>query len=375
MADTRWMRVLLSHLDGIAVDAVEQGGDGIRIKARTTTQQAVCPSCGVASERVYSRYSRRIADGAISGRAVEIRLVVRRFRCAEVSCGRAMFAEQVRGLTFRHGRRSLGTQALLLAIAHQLAGRADARLADRLGTTASRSTLLRLIRATTISESTTPKVLGVDDFALRKGHVYGTLLVDVETRRPVDLLPSREADALATWLRARTGVRVICRDRASSYAEGARLGAPDAIQVADRWHIWRNLAEAAERVVARNAAYLREPVTPPPDPAIFAPPQQRDDTPAWLAARIRARHAAVHALLAEGRGIKQIAAQLDLARNTVRRYARADAPEALMTGQRQAGRPRMLDAFGPYLLQRLAEGQTNAARLHEELTALGYRGG
>ena len=301
--------------------------------------------------------------------------MVRRFRCAEASCGRATFAEQVSGLTFRHGRRSLGTQALLLTIAHQLAGRAGARLADRLGTAASRSTLLRLIRATTISESTTPQILGVDDFALRKGHVYGTLLVDVETRRPVDLLPTREADALAAWLRAHPGVRVICRDRASGYAEGARIGAPDAIQVADRWHIWHNLAEAVERVVARNAAYLRKPVTPPPDPATFAPPQQRDDTSARLAARIRARHSAVHALLAEGRGIKQIAAQLNLARNTVRRYARADTPETLMTGQWQAGRPRTLDPFRPYLLQRLAEGQTNAARLHEELTALGYRGG
>lgn len=375
MADEGWARVLLAHLGGVAVDAVELGGSGIRIRARTTPGLVVCPGCGTASHRVHSRYERRVTDGAIGGRPVEIQLVVRRFRCAEATCGRATFAEQVSGLTFRHGRRTLGTQAALRAIALLLAGRAGARLADHLGTAASRSTLLRLIRATSISEPATPQVLGVDDFALRKGHVYGTVLVNVETRRPVDLLPSRESDALAAWLRSHPGVRVICRDRASGYAQGARLGAPDAIHVADRWHIWHNLAEAVERVVTRNAVHLREPATLPPDPAQFAPPTQREDTPARLAARIRERHAAVHALLAEGRGIKQIATQLRLARNTVRRYARAGAAEALMTGQWQAGRPRILDPFRPYLIQRLAEGQTNASRLHEELAARGYRGG
>ena len=372
--DARWARVLLAHLNSVVIDAVEQSGGGICIKARTTPEQAVCPDCDTASRRVHSRYERCISDGAIGGRAVEIRLMVRRFRCAAASCGRVTFAEQVPGLTFRHGRRSSGTQVLLRAIAHQLAGRAGARLAEQLGTVASRSTLLRLIRATVSSEAVTPCVLGVDDFALRKGHVYGTVLIDVETRRPVDLLPSREADALAAWLRTHPGVQVICRDRASGYAEGGRLGAPDAIHVADRWHVWRNLVEAVERVVARNAAHLREPAPAPPDPAEFVVPKQREDTPARLAARIRQRHAAVHTLLAEGRGVKQIAAQLHLARNTVRRYARANTPEALMIGQWQAGRPRLLDPFQPYLLRRLAEGQSNAARLYEELTALGYRG-
>ena len=202
-------------------------------------------------------------------------------------------------------------------------------------------------------------------------------MVDVERRRPIDLLPTRESEALAAWLAAHPGVEVICRDRAPAYAEGARLGAPEAAQVADRWHIWHNLAEAVERIVVRNASSLRPPPEPranPPLGELSLAPSSAAETPPRLAARIRRRHAAVHDVIAEGRGIRQIAVELGLARNTVRRYVHADVPERLMTGQWQAGRPSILDPFAPYLIQRLAEGQHNATRLYEEITQLGYPG-
>ncbi|MFE6849137.1 ISL3 family transposase, partial [Streptomyces sp. NPDC057686] len=343
--------------------------------------QSECPACGASSTRVHSRYVRRLDDTAAGRRRVVIELQVRRFRCRQQACPQATFAEQIPGLTFRHGRRSQGLQTALRHVALMLAGRAGARLADAFTVPVSRSTLLRLIRALPETESPTPRVLGVDEFALRKGHVYATILVDIETRRPVDLLPDRSVETVARWLVDHPGVQVICRDRSASYAEAGRLGAPDAIHVADRWHIWKNLAEAVEKTVVHHRALLAEPPATTvghPAPSTDGPlPSTNEDGPrrtGRLSDRVREQHTAVHALLENGVALREIARRLGLARNTVRRLAHATDPDELLAGK-WTGRASILDPYKPYIHQRWAQGCTVARRLFEELRERGYPGG
>ncbi|MGO4650035.1 ISL3 family transposase, partial [Nocardia sp. 2YAB30] len=364
--------MLLPHLAGVAIEEVAEVSGVVCIRASALAAAVACVCCGYDATRVHSRYERYLADAPVGGRRLVVRLRVRRLFCDQSSCRVRTFAEQIEGVTVRHGRRTPLLRAMLEGIAVALAGRAGARLATALHASASRSTLLRLLEALPDPAAETPRVLGVDDFALLRGQNYGTVLIDCETGAPLELLPGRDAQTLANWLAAHPGVEVVCRDRSGSYAEGARLGTPDAMQVADRFHLWQNLGKAVERCVARHRDCLR---ATEPQPADRPTPQPQNEEPVGrFAQRAQRHHAKVHDLLAQGHSIRGIARGLGWGQRTVQRYARAATWQELVDGKWKGPRPSKLDPFKPYLRQRWESGCCNALQLHREITELGYPG-
>lgn len=382
MQETSVGGIILPHLAGVVVERLESSVEATWLYARVRAESASCPGCQAVSASVRSRYQRRLSDTPIGGRPVWLVLRVRRFNCPASGCPVRTFVEQVPGLTARRRRRSQPLQDLLHGVGAALAGRAGVCVAGKLAMRVSRSTLLRLLRATPEPVLTAaPRVLGVDDFALRRGQVYATILLDMETHRPIDVLPDREADTLAAWLRAHPGAEIICRDRAGAYADGARTGAPNAIQVADRWHIWHNLGEAVEAAVVAHRTSLPEPPAEPGEPATPAEPAsppQLPDPPALrpgreirLVTRTKERYSDVQRLLADGASRAEVGRRLGLDPQTVRRFADATSIEQLLANTR---RESLIDPYKAHLHQRWNDGCTDTAVLHAEIREQGFRG-
>ncbi|MFJ3880838.1 ISL3 family transposase [Streptomyces sp. NPDC090077] len=322
------LELVFPHLVTVLVERVVVESGVLRIAASTKDgTAAACPGCGASSMRVHSRYGRKVADAPVGTQPVLIELSVRRLFCDNSGCARVTFAEQVEGLTRRYGRRTPVLQRIIGALGVDLAARAVVRLGLVLGIVVSRMTVLRVLMALPEPAWAVPRVLGVDEFATRKGRRYGTILIDCETHQPLDLLPDREAETLAAWLRERPGVEIVCRDRAAFFAEGARTGAPQAQHCADKWHVWHNLGEAVERLVSHHRLLLRDLVEPGPSPEPEAGPvptsagqEPSEPYPAGkFLDRLRDTHAAVRAQVEQGLSLREVARRLGLGRNTVRK--------------------------------------------------------
>ncbi len=367
-ADTSfWDSLVFDGIDDVDVEAVASVFGRIDIVARGRAVGAACPDCGQFASRVHDSYQRTLRDLPIGGQGVAMLLTVRRFICDIVDCPRRTFAERFPRLTTPHARFTTRLNHTLERIGLALAGRAGARLAAQLGVNAGRMTMLRRVMALPDPQVSTPRVLGVDDFATRRGHTYATVITDGESHRPIDVLPGREAEPLAVWLQEPPGVEVICRDRAGAYAEGAALGA---LQVADRFHLLQNLGQAVEKCVAAHRDCLRP--LPPSDIDREDEPEPPVLPTGRRAERTRAHHALVHCLLSEGMGLRAIACHLGWGRHTVQRYARAQRWQDVVTGRRT--RVSRLDTYRLSLQRRIDEtdGQITIWRLREELAEQGH---
>ena len=355
---TELVGTVFSGLSALVIEDVEDAGEVICVRARTLDRAVACPGCGAETARVHEYRERTLADVPADGRRVQVKVRVRRMRCPVTGCPRQTFREQVPGVLDRYQRRTTRLTAQVSAVARELAGRASARLLPALGIGLSRHAMLRVLLSIPLPALAVPQVLGIDDFALRRGLAYATVLIDAGTGRRVDVVQGRTADVAEKWLRDHPGAEVVCRDGSAAYGEAVRRALPGAVQVSDRWHLWHLLAEAVRKEVAAHSACWAGG-TPMQD-------GKRAET-------TRDRWQQVRELRTRNVGLLECARRLNLSLNTVKRYDRASEPERLQRVPKY--RPTLVDPHRDYLRQRRAEEPgVPVAQLLREIRELGYQG-
>jgi transposase len=372
---------LLPDVAEVDLEVIRSDRSTITLLVRVARAHAACPRCGCPSARIHSRYERKLADLPWNGIPVQVILHTRRFFCATPGCGQRIFTERLPNTVAPYARRTKRLSQTLECFTLALGGEAGARLARQMGILASGDTLLRQLRRRSHVISTPPRMLGIDDWAWRKGRRYGTILCDLERHRVIDLLPDRTVDSVKEWLVEHSGIAIISRDRATAYAEAAREAAPKAVQIADRWHLLRNLGDAlqqileskhtllsqAAKVVAAQSrttaeANVRTEVeSPAPSPRIEVISEAKRS-------RRLARYESVMELVRQGVSQCEISRTLGVGRRTVRRWKRAGSfPERAGVIRRSS-----LDRFADFLKQRYDQGCHNAAQLWCELHQQGF---
>jgi transposase len=373
---------------GIRLTEVIVEDQSVQVQLTAIAPTALCPDCATPSSSVHRHYQRRLADLPWGALAVRLQLLVRKFVCRNFTCARRIFTERLPDVAAPYARTTHRLTTVLRAIGMALGGEAGARLAARLRLPTSASPLLRLVRAAPTPHPPALQAIGVDEWAWRRGHRYGTVLVDLLTHRAVDLLPDRSAATVAAWLAQHPTITVVCPDRSDLYADGIRRGAPEAVQVVDRVHLVQNLRQALEaflrdpravlQAAAISTAMARMPASHVPVSPLYRG-RRRSSKPAPQEAAARPpRHArwvaideAVRTLRAQGPPIATMARQLRISRPTVYAYLRRDTPP----GPRRLQRPpsaRVLTPDVPYLIRRWRESGADSRQLWREIQTLGY---
>jgi len=388
---------LLPAAVALSVDGVAIADSTVTLFLRTTSEAACCPLCDRPSRHAHGRYVRHVNDLPYQGRATTLHLTARKFCCKNKDCPRRVFCERLPDLVPKHARSTARLIGMQRAVGFALGGEPGSCLAWEMGMPISATTLLRRVKQAASKPVTTPRVLGVDDWAWRKGQRYGTILVDLERGEVIDLLPGRDGEALKQWLQDHPGIEVVSRDRASAYAQAASEAAPDAIQVADRWHLLKNVREMLERFFERHrgqikavSSALAQPLAPKdPEPDPFgaekstpsdvvehsepsAAPEPAPPDQATPPTGRRERFLEVRERHAKGESIRQIGKETGLSRGAVRRYLRQGHCPDWRPGQARSNR---LDRFRAWIDEEIQAGRVNAVELHRGLVERGFTGG
>lgn len=388
--DAAFLQSLLPADAGVRITAIAIDPAVVEVRLATTGEAAPCPRCRSVSTTVHGRYRRLLRDRPCLGLPVRLLVAARKFVCRRGDCPRRVFCERLPELTAPHAHTTGELSDAHRSLGLALGGEAGARLAIELGLPTSPDTILRRVKDAPDEPAPRPRYVGIDDWATRKGHTYGTIVIDLERGTVIDLLPGRDGEALKVWLAANPQVEVITRDRWPGYIQAATTAAPQAKQVADRFHLLMNVREAVEKVLSRVASDIRaantavntpaDPVTPPPAETP-APPTSEPDakTPTATEQRRAGKRQAreerfrrVKELTAEGLSVRQIARRLRMSRGAVLRYQRLETCPDWQPGRTKA---TAVDPFAAFIAEWVAAGNRNSADLYRELKGRGFTGG
>ncbi len=352
---------------GLEVDSVDDGENTLVVTARSNAATASCPLCGVASHRVQSHYVRHPSDLPCAGRRVRLRLLVRRFRCGVLGCLREVFAERFdTKVLAERARRTGRLEEIVHHLGLAMGGRPGAGFAQRLMLPVSNDTLLRVVRRRALPRTEKLAVIGIDDWAYRRNHRYGTIVWDLERRRVVALLPDREQATAEAWLRQYSGISIVSRDRGGGYGEAVARALPNAIQVADRWHLMENASAAFLEAVRLSMRAVRSVLgTATINPALLTA-AERLQYEGFLRREDTTRQ--ILALKEAGHSIKEIVRRTRYSRKLVRQTVRGTRNDVFRVRQSS------LDAYLPVLDAEWAAGCRNGAELWRRLTDQGFRG-
>jgi transposase len=359
----------------LALDTITVRDHTITIHIHATAATTACPRCGTIGSRIHSRYQRTITDGPFAGRALVFKLRVRKWICPSPACPQRIFAERFPDLVQRYGRMTERANQILQSIGVTTNGADAARIVTSLGMPTSAKTIIRRVLRLPVPPDKPVRTVGIDEWAWKKGHRYGTIVVDLEAQRVAALLPDRSVETTKQWLSNHPEIQVVSRDRGKLFREAADEAAPQAQQVVDRFHLQQNFAEALEKFFRQKTRQLQKVAQECGGKArhivqAAIPKKIKQERQERHRRRVML-HKRVWKLDREGYRKEQIAERLGISSRSVYRVLEQEAAPPRRRRSRSAS---VVDPYLSYLSERWNQGCHTIAQLYKEISVQGYRG-